>query len=247
MFINRVAFQGRSYWAGHEEGQTLLFDWDLTEVTRVSSQAVHPLPLLNPGKVVCVGLNYYAHAQEMDKAVPQEPLLFLKPGSAVIEHGQPIRLPAQSDEVHYEGELAVVIGRLSRNVTEDQAARHVLGYTCANDVTARDLQKKDVQYSRAKSFDTFCPLGPGIETEIESFREARITTWVNGGLVQSGLVSDMIVSPLALVAFISEVMTLHPGDVVLTGTPPGVGPLKSGDEVCVNIEGIGRLCNPVVR
>ena len=245
MFINRVAFQGRSYWAGYEEGQALLFDWDLTEVARVSSQEVHPLPLLNPGKVVCVGLNYYAHAQEMEKEVPQEPLLFLKPGSAVIDHGQPIRLPAQSAEVHYEGELAVVMGRLSRNVTEGQAARHVLGYTCANDVTARDLQRKDVQYSRAKSFDTFCPLGPGIETKIEAFREARITTWVNEGLVQSGLVSDMIVSPLALVAFISEVMTLHPGDVILTGTPPGVGALKPGDEVCVDIEGIGRLCNPV--
>ena len=246
MFIYRVAFQGKSYWAKSEDDQALLLDWNLEEAARVPLQEVQTLPLLRPGKVVCVGLNYYAHAQEMDKAVPQEPLLFLKPGSAVIEHGQPIRLPAQSDEVHYEGELAVVIGRLSRNVTEGQAARHVLGYTCANDVTARDLQKKDVQYSRAKSFDTFCPLGPGIETKIEAFREARITTWVNGGSVQSGLVSDMIVSPLALVAFISEVMTLHPGDVILTGTPPGVGPLKSGDEVCVDIEGIGRLCNPVV-
>ena len=246
MFIHRVAFQGRSYWARYEEGQALLFDWDLTEVARVSTQDVHTLPLLNPGKVVCVGLNYYAHAREMDKAVPEEPLLFLKPGSAVIDHGQPIRLPAQSAEVHYEGELAVVMSRLCRNVSENEAQAHVLGYTCANDVTARDLQRKDVQYSRAKSFDTFCPLGPGIETGIQALGQARISTWVNEDRVQSGLVSDMIVPPLALVAFISRVMTLHPGDVILTGTPPGVGSLKPGDQVCVDIQGIGRLCNPVI-
>ncbi|MFO7803401.1 MAG: fumarylacetoacetate hydrolase family protein [Desulfovermiculus sp.] len=245
MFINRVAFQGRSYWARYEEGQALLFDWDLQEAARVSVQDVQTLPLLRPGKVVCVGLNSYAHAQEMDKPVPEEPLLFLKPGSSFVDHAQPIRLPAQSAEVHYEGELAVVMGRLCRDVSEAEAAKNVLGYTCANDVTARDLQRKDVQYTRAKGFDTFCPLGPGIETDIEPFKDACITTTVNEVQVQSGRVSDMILSPLALVSFISQVMTLHPGDVVLTGTPPGVGTLKAGDQVCVAIEGIGRLCNPV--
>lgn len=246
MFINRVAFQGKSYWARYEEGQALLFDRGLLEATRVSVQDVQTLPLLRPGKVVCVGLNYYAHAQEMDKPVPEEPLLFLKPGSSVVDPGQPIRLPAQSSEVHYEGELAVVMGSLCRDVSEVEAAEAVLGYTCANDVTARDLQKKDVQYTRAKGFDTFCPLGPGIETDIELFQDARITTTVNELQVQSGRVSDMIVSPLALVSFISRVMTLHPEDVVLTGTPPGVGTLTAGDQVCVAIEGIGRLCNPVL-
>ncbi|MFP4033988.1 MAG: fumarylacetoacetate hydrolase family protein [Desulfovermiculus sp.] len=246
MFINRVAFQGRSYWARYEEGQVLLFNWDLQEAARVSHQDVQTLPLLRPGKVVCVGLNYYAHAREMDKAVPSEPLLFLKPGSAVIDHNQPIRLPSQSREVHYEGELGVVIASLCHHVSEAEAAGHILGYTCANDVTARDLQRKDVQYTRAKGFDTFCPLGPGIETDIGAMGEARITTLVNDVQVQSGSVADMIVSPPALVSFISRVMTLHPGDVILTGTPPGVGALAAGDRVCVQIEGIGHLCNPVL-
>ncbi|MDZ7758879.1 MAG: fumarylacetoacetate hydrolase family protein [Desulfovermiculus sp.] len=245
MFITRVAFQGRPFWARCEENEVLLLGWNLEQVAQVSRQDVHPLPLLSPGKVVCVGMNYYAHAREMDKAVPEEPLLFLKPGSAVIDHGQPIRLPTQSAEVHYEGELAVVMKSLCCKVSEAEAIRHVLGYTCANDVTARDLQTKDIQYTRAKGFDTFCPLGPGIETGVQALREARISTWVNDESVQSGLVSDMIVSPLALVAFISKVMTLHPGDVILTGTPPGVGTLNPGDQVCVDIEGIGRLCNPV--
>lgn len=246
MFIQQVAFQGSSYWARYEEDQVLLFNWDLQETTRVSVQDVQTLPLLSPGKVVCVGLNYYAHAREMDKAVPTEPLLFLKPGSSVIDHNQPIRLPTQSNEVHYEGELGVVIGSLCRQVSETEAPGHVLGYTCANDVTARDLQRKDVQYSRAKGFDTFCPLGPGIETDIGAMGDARITTSVNDVQVQSGSVADMIVSPPALVSFISRVMTLHPGDVILTGTPPGVGALKAGDRVCVEIDKIGRLCNPVL-
>jgi 2-keto-4-pentenoate hydratase/2-oxohepta-3-ene-1,7-dioic acid hydratase in catechol pathway len=246
MFITRVAFHGRSYWARYEKDQVLLFSWDLQEAARVALQDVQALPLLSPGKVVCVGLNYYAHAREMDKAVPSEPLLFLKPASAVIGPNQPIRLPIQSGEVHYEGELGVVMGRLCRHVSETEAAGHVLGYTCANDVTARDLQRQDVQYTRAKGFDTFCPLGPGIETDIGAMNEARITTAVNGVEVQSGSVADMIVSPPALVSFISRVMTLHPGDVILTGTPPGVGPLAAGDQVCVQIEGIGQLCNPVL-
>ena len=246
MLLTRVGFQGRAYWARYEKDEALLVDWSLREVARVPSLDLQPLPLLCPGKIVCVGLNYYAHAQEMDKAVPEEPLLFLKPGSSVVDHKQPIRLPTQSAEVHYEGELAVVMGSLCREVSQEEAAGHVLGYTCANDVTARDLQRKDGLYARAKGFDTFCPLGPGIATGIQDLEDVSITTMVNQTQVQRGRTSDMIVSPLALVSFISRVMTLHQGDVILTGTPPGVGSLKDGDEVCVDIEGIGRLCNPVL-
>ena len=246
MFITRVAFQGRSCWARQVEDEAVLYSWDLKELTRVGMQELQPLPLLSPGKVVCVGLNYYAHAREMHKEVPEEPLLFLKPGSAVVGSDQPIRLPPQSDEVHYEGELAVVIGRLCRKVAEADAAGYLLGCTCANDVTARDLQTKDGLFARAKGFDTFCPLGPGVETDISLFTDAAITTTVNRELVQTGRTSDMIVPPLALVSFISRIMTLHPGDVVLTGTPPGVGPIRPGDRVEVAIEHIGTLSSPVL-
>ncbi len=245
MRITRVGYQGRSYWADGDGERILLLDWELRKVAQVTAQEVQPLPLLNPGKIVCVGLNYYAHAREMNKEVPDEPLLFLKPGSAVIGPGQPIYLPAQSSQVHYEGELAVVMGRLCRDASESGAKGFVLGYTCANDVTARDLQTKDGLYARAKGFDTFCPLGPVIQTGIEALQDVGIKTTVDEEVVQSGRTSDMIASPMDLVSFISKIMTLHPGDVILTGTPPGVGPVQPGNEVCVEIEGIGRLSNPV--
>jgi 2-keto-4-pentenoate hydratase/2-oxohepta-3-ene-1,7-dioic acid hydratase in catechol pathway len=246
MFITRVGYQGRSFWAELYGERALLLDWELREVVDVFAQDVQSLPLLNPGKVICVGLNYYAHAREMGKAVPDEPLLFLKPGSAVIGPCQPIYLPTQSSDVHYEGELAVVIGRVCRNASVSEARDAVLGCTCANDVTARDLQTKDGLYARAKGFDTFCPLGPVIQTKVEALDDAVIKTTVDEQLVQSGRTSDMIASPLAVVSFISKIMTLHPGDVILTGTPPGVGPLQSGNKVCVEIENIGQLCNPVI-
>ena len=245
MHIQRVSFQGQAYWTPSQGEEVLLLDQTLTEVIKVARDEVLPLPLLCPGKIVCVGLNYYAHAREMNKPVPAQPLLFLKPPSAVIDSGQPIRLPGQSQEVHYEGELAVVIGSLSRNLAPDQVTKHILGYTCANDVTARDLQTHDGLYARAKGFDTFCPLGPAIATDVQALGDVSIRTLVNEKEVQSGRSSDMIVSPLELVAFVSQIMTLHPGDVLLTGTPPGVGQIEPGDKVRVEIEGIGSLVNPV--
>lgn len=197
-----------------------------------------------PSKIIAVGLNYRSHAEELHMPVPGEPVLFLKPPSAVIGSGEPIVLPPRAGRVDYEAELAVVIGRQARNVDPGRAAEFVAGYACANDVTARDLQEKDGQWTRSKSFDTFCPLGPWVETEAPS-PAARVRLFLNSEVRQSAPVSDMVFSPLELVAFISGVMTLEPGDVIMTGTPPGVGPLRDGDETAVMIDGVGELVNPV--
>jgi len=200
------------------------------------------IELGRPGKIIAVGLNYRSHAAELGMELSPEPVLFMKPPSSVIGPGQDIVMPPQSAQVDYEAELAVVIGNTCSHVDEDEAAGHVLGYTCANDVTARDLQKSDGQWTRSKSFDTFCPLGPWIETEAPA-PEALVELVLNGEVRQSAPVSDMIFPPLELVAFISEIMTLEAGDVILTGTPPGVGPLAAGDEVKVRVEGVGELVN----
>lgn len=202
------------------------------------------LDLKPPSKIIAVGLNYRSHARELGMDVPSEPILFLKPPSAVIANGEEIILPPQSSRVDYEAELAVVIGRETRDVDATDAAVCVSGYTCANDVTARDLQEKDGQWTRSKSFDCFCPLGPWVETGAPE-PEALVELELNGELRQSATVSDMVFSPLELVAFISQVMTLFPGDVIMTGTPPGVGELNSGDEVIVRIVGVGELKNTV--
>ncbi|WP_456397664.1 fumarylacetoacetate hydrolase family protein [Desulfurobacterium sp.] len=202
------------------------------------------LPPTKVSKIVAVGLNYKAHAEEMGKPLPEEPLLFMKPSTAVISNKMKIILPTASKRVDHEGELAIVIGRKCKNVKEEEAKEVILGYTCFNDVTARDLQKKDVQYTRAKSFDTFAPYGPWINTEIDPMK-LPITTRVNGEVKQQGNTSDMIFSPFFLVSYISRIMTLLPGDVIITGTPPGVGPLEDGDKVEVEIEGIGTLINYV--
>ncbi len=199
-----------------------------------------------PTKVVAVGLNYKAHAEEMGKPLPEEPLLFMKPSTSVIANKMRIVLPKMSQRVDYEGELAVVIGRRCRNVSPEETKDYILGYSCFNDVTARDLQQKDVQYTRAKSFDTFAPYGPWISTSVDP-TNLKITTRVNGEVKQEGNTSDMIFSPFELVSFVSKIMTLLPGDVIATGTPPGVGPLKEGDRVEVEIEGIGTLINYVVK
>ncbi|WP_163328152.1 fumarylacetoacetate hydrolase family protein [Desulfurobacterium thermolithotrophum] len=199
-----------------------------------------------PSKIVAVGLNYKAHAEEMGKPLPEEPLLFMKPSTAVIANKMKIFLPEMSQRVDYEGELAVIIGRKCRKVTPKDVPNYILGYSCFNDVTARDLQQKDVQYTRAKSFDTFAPYGPWIATSIDPL-SLKITTRINGEIKQQGQTSDMIFSPFELVSFISQVMTLLPGDVVITGTPPGIGPLKEGDKVEVEIEGIGTLINYVAK
>jgi 2-keto-4-pentenoate hydratase/2-oxohepta-3-ene-1,7-dioic acid hydratase in catechol pathway len=203
------------------------------------------LELQRPGKVIAVGLNYRSHAAELGMAVAAEPVLFMKPPSAVIGPGEAIILPAQSKQVDYEAELAVVIGKTARGLTLEAAAGYVLGYTCANDVTARDLQGRDGQWTRAKSFDTFCPLGPWVETEPPE-PEALVELMLNDQIRQSASISDMIFSPMELVAFVSGIMTLERHDVILTGTPPGVGPLKAGDEVGVRIDGVGDLLNTVV-
>ena len=199
-----------------------------------------------PSKVIAVGRNYAEHVREMGgDAPPTEPMIFLKPSTSVIGPGEPIALPWQSERVEHEAELAVVIGRLCKDVPEDRVDEVVLGYTCANDVTARDLQRVDGQWGRAKGFDTFCPLGPWIETSFDPF-DAEIECRVGGQVRQHGSTGDMIRGVPELVSWISSVMTLLPGDVILTGTPAGVSAIAAGDEVSVAIAGIGTLTNPVV-
>jgi 2-keto-4-pentenoate hydratase/2-oxohepta-3-ene-1,7-dioic acid hydratase in catechol pathway len=198
-----------------------------------------------PSKIVCVGRNYREHAAELGNAMPTEPLLFLKAPSAVIRDGETIELPEFSERVEHEGELAVVIGRRCRRVKEDEdPLSYVLGYTCLNDVTARDLQRKDVQFTRAKSFDTFCPVGPHIVTGLAP-SDLSVETRVNGEVRQSGRTSAMAFPIPFLIRYISNVMTLEPGDLIATGTPAGVGPLRGGDVVEVEVEGVGVLRNPV--
>lgn len=199
-----------------------------------------------PGKIICVGLNYKSHAAEVGLSLPVEPLIFLKPASAVIGPLDAIELPAVSARVDFEAELAVVIGRRARFVVQKDTDLYIWGYTCANDVTARDLQKKDGQWTRAKSFDTFLPLGPWIETELET-ADLEISLRQNGSLRQHSRTSDLIFSVPLLVSFISEIMTLLPGDVIITGTPAGIGPISPGDCVEISIDGIGTLTNTVRR
>jgi len=198
-----------------------------------------------PSKIVALGLNYRDHAEELGMPLPQEPLLFLKPPSAVIGLRDAIVLPEMSKRVDYEAELAVVIGTRTRGITPDDAPSHILGYTCLNDVTARDLQRRDVQFTRSKSFDTFCPMGPWIETDLDP-ADLQIQCRRNGTLVQSSRTSQLIHPVPEVVSFISRIMTLEPGDVVATGTPRGVGPIKAGDVITVSIENLGELVNHVV-
>lgn len=204
------------------------------------------LPPIRPGKIVCIGRNYTAHAAEHNAPVPQEPMIFLKAPSALLAPGAAIEIPAGIGRVDHEVELAVVVGKRARNVRREDALDYVFGYTCANDVSARDLQNKDGQWGRAKGFDTFCPLGPWIVTELDP-ADLGIRAWVNGELKQDSRTSYMVFNVPTLIAFISPVMTLEPGDVILTGTPAGVSGLTPGDTVRVEVEGIGTLENPVTR
>lgn len=202
---------------------------------------------VRPSKIVAVGRNYRAHADERGRPVPQEPLLFLKPPSAVIGPGDSILYPGMSRRVDYEGELAVVIKKRTAGLREgDEVSSRILGYTCCNDVTARDLQDKDGQWTRAKSFDSFAPLGPCIVTDLDA-SDLQVKTFLNGKLHQSGRTRNLIFSIPVLVRYISRVMTLNPGDVITTGTPAGIGPMQPGDRVDVQIEGIGTLSNTVLR
>jgi 2-keto-4-pentenoate hydratase/2-oxohepta-3-ene-1,7-dioic acid hydratase in catechol pathway len=200
---------------------------------------------VEPSKIVCVGRNYVDHVAELGNVVPKEPLLFLKPPSSIVGSEEPIVLPSYSQRVDYEGELAVIVGRRCAHLSDtDDPLSYLFGYTCLNDVTARDLQKSDVQFARAKGFDTFCPVGPHIETQLNP-SDVLVETHVNGTRRQSGSTSLMIYPVAFLVRYISRMMTLLPGDVIATGTPAGVGPLTAGDVVEVSVAGIGTLRNPV--
>ncbi len=214
------------------------------------AEAIHPLeevkllPPVIPSKIICVGRNYVAHAKEHDAEVPEVPLIFLKPPSTIIAHGETIHLPPQSQQVEHEAELVVVIGKTGRWIPPEDANDHVFGFTIADDVSARDLQFRDGQWTRGKGFDTFCPLGPWIETDFDP-ADAVITCHVNDEMRQMASTRDMVFNVKQLIAFVSSVMTLYPGDLLLTGTPAGVSTIVDGDIVEVSIEGIGSLRNPV--
>jgi 2-keto-4-pentenoate hydratase/2-oxohepta-3-ene-1,7-dioic acid hydratase in catechol pathway len=252
---NGTAAAGLAGSAGsHEDGQLAIAQiaghpFGGAEIKRTGARFPLPdvrllAPIL-PSKVICIGKNYADHAREMGGEPPAEPVIFLKPSTAVCGPGDPILRPTQiSDRTDYEGELAVVIGRLCRQVPADRVAEVIFGYTCANDVTARDLQAKDGQWTRAKGFDTFCPLGPWIETELDP-ADLALTTRLNGEVKQDSRTSLLLHDVQALVMFVSQVMTLLPGDVLLTGTPAGIGAMKAGDDVSVAIQGIGTLSNLV--
>jgi 2-keto-4-pentenoate hydratase/2-oxohepta-3-ene-1,7-dioic acid hydratase in catechol pathway len=197
-----------------------------------------------PTKIVCVGRNYVEHAKELGNEVPKVPLIFMKPPSSVINPNDTIILPPQSTQVEHEGELVAVVGKRGRHITTENAKKHILGYTIGNDVTARDLQKSDGQWTRAKGFDTFCPFGPWIDTEFDP-ADSVVTCRVNGQMRQMASTRDMVFNVGVLIAYVSSVMTLEPGDLIFTGTPAGVGELKNGDEVIVEIEGLGVLKNSV--
>ena len=211
--------------------------------------AVRILAPSQPSKIVCIGRNYREHAKEFDSPVPEEPLIFLKPPSAVIASGDKICRPhTLSQRVDHEGELGVVIGKRCHHLRPGEDVRpYILGYTCVNDVTARDLQRKDGQWSRAKGFDTFCPFGPAVVAGVDPWKGVRVETRVNGEVRQSGMTCDFIFPLDVMIQFIAQVMTLEPGDLIATGTPAGVAPLQPGDTVEVTVEGVGTLRNPVVN
>lgn len=235
-----VATDGRLRRCGARDLFSAASGGDLGEEVSLESLAL--LTPSDPSKIVCVGRNYAEHAKELGNEAPSEPILFLKPPSALLAPEGVVEMPPESQRVDYEGELGLVIGKRARRISAARWREYVLGFTCCDDITARDLQKKDVQFTRGKSFDTFAPIGPCIETDLD-VSDIAIVTRVNGEVRQNGRTSQMISSPAQLVAFISNVMTLEPGDVILTGTPGGVGPVHNGDVVEVEIEGIGILRN----
>lgn len=232
-----------------EDGGTYrALEGDLFGEWRAGADVPAPTSVLapvTPSKIVCIGLNYKDHAAEQGKPLPAEPLIFLKPSSAIINPGDAIEIPPGVGRVDYESELAVVIGRRATKVSEADALSHVLGLTCMNDVTARDLQKKDGRYTRAKGFDTFAPLGPCIATGLVP-DDLAVSGLLNGEVRQQSSTRELIFPVATLIAYISRIMTLLPGDIVSTGTPAGIGPLQAGDEMAVRVEGVGELRNPVV-
>ena len=247
--VYRFDFEGRGRFALERDGAWCALDGDLFGDYRRGAEldpgGLRLLPPVTPSKIVAVGLNYRDHAKEMGKALPSEPLIFLKPPSAVIGPGSSIVIPPGAGRVDYEAEVGIVIGRTARNVRAAEARDYVLGLTCVNDVTDRDLQKRDVQYTRAKGFDTFAPIGPAIAVGLD-WTGLAVGSTVNGDTRQASSTREMIFPPERVVEFVSHVMTLLPGDVIATGTPPGVGPLAPGDRVAISVEGIGELVNDVV-
>lgn len=227
------------------EGRIFLVEDDARSDRSFDISQVKLLPPVTPSKVVCVGRNYAEHALELGNDVPDEPLLFLKAPSSITGDGDAIVIPSQSTQVEHEGELAIIIGRACKDLSDDDdPLEYIFGYSCLNDVTARDLQRKDVQFTRAKSFDTFCPIGPFIETEVDT-ANIRVVTRVNGVIKQDGRTSQMVFDVPFIVRYISRQMTLFPGDVIATGTPSGVSKMVDGDVCEVEIEGIGVLTNKV--
>mgnify|MGYP001202631759 FL=1 len=247
MKICRFSFEDETHIGVIDDDRVHVFGDMLSDhVASFDLAEVMLLPPVSPSKIVCVGRNYADHAKELGNDVPAEPLLFLKAPSAIIYDGSPIVIPPQSDQVEHEGELAIVISKKCKGLTDnDDPMDHVFGFTCLNDVTARDLQRKDGQFTRAKSFDTFCPIGPYIETELDT-TDISVTTRVNGEVRQHGRTSQMVFPVDFLIRYISNMMTLNAGDVIATGTPSGVSKMNPGDVCEVDIEGIGTLRNPVV-
>lgn len=222
--------------------------WDTEGKEGYALSEVRLLPPVCPSKIVCVGRNYVDHAKELGNPVPVEPLIFYKPPSSLIASGDDIVYPSFVGQMSFEGELTLVMGRQARHVAAEDWEQYVYGFTIVNDITARDLQKKDGQWARAKGCDTFCPCGPYIVPRTAlNFEDIRIQSWVNDQPKQNGSVKDMIFSPGAIIAYVTQFLTLEPGDIIATGTPPGVGPLEPGDSVKVAIEGIGALENKVIR
>jgi 2-keto-4-pentenoate hydratase/2-oxohepta-3-ene-1,7-dioic acid hydratase in catechol pathway len=245
MKLVRYEVDGKIYRGTIEDDRVTPLDKELV-LPQYPLDQVRLLAPAVPTKIVAVGLNYRDHAEEVRLPIPDEPLLFLKPASSVIGPGEEIVIPPESSRVDYEAELAVVIGKTARRIALEQAPDYILGYTCLNDVTARDLQKKDKQWTRAKSFDTFCPIGPWVETEVDP-SDLGIELYLNGEQRQASRTSKLIFDVYRLVEFVSHVMTLQTGDVIATGTTSGIGAMNPGDTVEVRIEGIGSLTNPVVE
>ena len=251
MKLANFLYHGRKGFGVVEDGEIKVVKGDIFSGFNLTRQ-VYPLeevkllPPTQPSKIVALGLNYKDHAEEVGLKLPDEPLIFLKPSSAVIGHLDDIIYPPMSRRIDYEGELGVVIGKVAKGVSEHDADEFILGYTCCNDVTARDLQQKDTQWTRGKGFDTFAPIGPWIETELDPVR-LKLETFLNGERRQSSNTSNLVFTPRQLVSFISQIMTLYPGDVIATGTPSGIGPMEVGDRVEVVIEEIGKLTNFVKR
>lgn len=230
-----------------EEGDGDMEDLPTKRMAQIPLQSAQLLAPVRPSKIVCIGRNYREHADELGHEVPTEPLIFLKPPSSLLAPGDNIRRPKISERTDYEGELGVVIGKTCYKVSADEDVRpYILGYTCVNDFTARDLQNKDNQWSRAKGFDTFCPVGPVVTDEIDAWAGVGVQTKVNGEIRQDGNTREFIFPLDVIIRHITEAMTLHPGDLIATGTPKGVGPVIAGDVVEVSVEGVGTLRNPVV-